>query len=125
MLHTRLRPHCKEFLEKIAKLYELHVFTFARALVQVGVGLELIPSGVNQSQTAAHHDQNLVVAPHAHRSTGPELCRLRARQRVPVSRHHKQRNQKNKEGHFREQSGQKWYFGIRLKNCNQWKCDVL
>ncbi|CAN9504111.1 unnamed protein product [Ophioblennius macclurei] len=28
MLHTRLRPHCKEFLEKIAKLYELHVFTF-------------------------------------------------------------------------------------------------
>ncbi|XP_077446474.1 RNA polymerase II subunit A C-terminal domain phosphatase isoform X2 [Stigmatopora argus] len=32
MLHTRLRPHCKEFLEKIAKLYELHVFTFGSRL---------------------------------------------------------------------------------------------
>uniref|UniRef100_A0A4X2LR42 RNA polymerase II subunit A C-terminal domain phosphatase n=1 Tax=Vombatus ursinus TaxID=29139 RepID=A0A4X2LR42_VOMUR len=32
VLHTRLRPHCKEFLEKIAKLYELHVFTFGSRL---------------------------------------------------------------------------------------------
>lgn len=32
MLHTRLRPHCMEFLEKIAKLYELHVFTFGSRL---------------------------------------------------------------------------------------------
>ncbi|XP_018411820.1 PREDICTED: RNA polymerase II subunit A C-terminal domain phosphatase [Nanorana parkeri] len=32
MLHTRLRPHCKEFLEKIAKLFELHVFTFGSRL---------------------------------------------------------------------------------------------
>ncbi|XP_063041823.1 RNA polymerase II subunit A C-terminal domain phosphatase isoform X2 [Engraulis encrasicolus] len=32
MLHTRLRPHCKNFLEKIAKLYELHVFTFGSRL---------------------------------------------------------------------------------------------
>ncbi|XP_057210634.1 RNA polymerase II subunit A C-terminal domain phosphatase isoform X1 [Triplophysa rosa] len=32
MLHTRLRPHCKEFLGKIAKLYELHVFTFGSRL---------------------------------------------------------------------------------------------
>uniref|UniRef100_G3TL65 RNA polymerase II subunit A C-terminal domain phosphatase n=1 Tax=Loxodonta africana TaxID=9785 RepID=G3TL65_LOXAF len=32
MLHTRLRPHCKEFLEKVAKLYELHVFTFGSRL---------------------------------------------------------------------------------------------
>lgn len=32
MLHTRLRPHCKEFLEKIAELYELHVFTFGSRL---------------------------------------------------------------------------------------------
>lgn len=32
MLHTRLRPHCKEFLEKIAKIYELHVFTFGSRL---------------------------------------------------------------------------------------------
>uniref|UniRef100_A0A8C7ZGZ0 RNA polymerase II subunit A C-terminal domain phosphatase n=1 Tax=Oryzias sinensis TaxID=183150 RepID=A0A8C7ZGZ0_9TELE len=32
MLHTRLRPHCKEFLEKTAKLYELHVFTFGSRL---------------------------------------------------------------------------------------------
>nr|XP_054590637.1 RNA polymerase II subunit A C-terminal domain phosphatase isoform X2 [Nothobranchius furzeri] len=32
MLHTRLRPHCKEFLEKITKLYELHVFTFGSRL---------------------------------------------------------------------------------------------
>ncbi|XP_063779372.1 RNA polymerase II subunit A C-terminal domain phosphatase [Pseudophryne corroboree] len=32
MLHTRLRPHCKEFLEKISKLYELHVFTFGSRL---------------------------------------------------------------------------------------------
>ncbi|XP_047622860.1 RNA polymerase II subunit A C-terminal domain phosphatase isoform X3 [Phacochoerus africanus] len=32
MLHTRLRPHCKEFLEKIAQLYELHVFTFGSRL---------------------------------------------------------------------------------------------
>lgn len=32
MLHTRLRPQCKEFLEKIAKLYELHVFTFGSRL---------------------------------------------------------------------------------------------
>ncbi|XP_036678758.1 RNA polymerase II subunit A C-terminal domain phosphatase isoform X5 [Balaenoptera musculus] len=32
MLHTRLRPHCKGFLEKIAKLYELHVFTFGSRL---------------------------------------------------------------------------------------------
>ncbi|XP_007253121.3 RNA polymerase II subunit A C-terminal domain phosphatase [Astyanax mexicanus] len=32
MLHTRLRPYCKEFLEKIAKLYELHVFTFGSRL---------------------------------------------------------------------------------------------
>ncbi|KAL7381473.1 hypothetical protein ABVT39_006175 [Epinephelus coioides] len=32
MLHTRLRPHCKAFLEKIAKLYELHVFTFGSRL---------------------------------------------------------------------------------------------
>ncbi|XP_052388950.1 RNA polymerase II subunit A C-terminal domain phosphatase isoform X1 [Carassius gibelio] len=31
-LHTRLRPHCKDFLEKIAKLYELHVFTFGSRL---------------------------------------------------------------------------------------------
>ncbi|XP_051948436.1 RNA polymerase II subunit A C-terminal domain phosphatase-like isoform X1 [Xyrauchen texanus] len=32
MLHTRLRPHCKDFLEKIANLYELHVFTFGSRL---------------------------------------------------------------------------------------------
>ncbi|KFO37432.1 RNA polymerase II subunit A C-terminal domain phosphatase [Fukomys damarensis] len=32
MLHTRLHPHCKDFLEKIAKLYELHVFTFGSRL---------------------------------------------------------------------------------------------
>ncbi|RVE66415.1 hypothetical protein OJAV_G00107110 [Oryzias javanicus] len=32
MLHTRLRPNCKEFLEKTAKLYELHVFTFGSRL---------------------------------------------------------------------------------------------
>ncbi|KAK6323868.1 hypothetical protein J4Q44_G00062070 [Coregonus suidteri] len=32
MLHTRLRPNCKDFLEKIAKLYELHVFTFGSRL---------------------------------------------------------------------------------------------
>ncbi|XP_019946370.2 RNA polymerase II subunit A C-terminal domain phosphatase [Paralichthys olivaceus] len=32
MLHTRLRPHCIEFLAKIAKLYELHVFTFGSRL---------------------------------------------------------------------------------------------
>lgn len=32
MLHTRLRPHCKDFLEKIARLYELHVFTFGSRL---------------------------------------------------------------------------------------------
>ena len=32
MLHTRLRPHCKVFLEKIAKMYELHVFTFGSRL---------------------------------------------------------------------------------------------
>lgn len=32
MLHTRLRPHCKAFLEKIAKLFELHVFTFGSRL---------------------------------------------------------------------------------------------
>ncbi|XP_066530566.1 RNA polymerase II subunit A C-terminal domain phosphatase isoform X2 [Hoplias malabaricus] len=32
MLHTRLRPYCKEFLEKIAKMYELHVFTFGSRL---------------------------------------------------------------------------------------------
>ncbi|ELV11938.1 RNA polymerase II subunit A C-terminal domain phosphatase [Tupaia chinensis] len=32
MLHTRLRPHCKDFLEKVAKLYELHVFTFGSRL---------------------------------------------------------------------------------------------
>lgn len=32
MLHTRLRPHCKDFLEKIAKLFELHVFTFGSRL---------------------------------------------------------------------------------------------
>ncbi|XP_077983386.1 RNA polymerase II subunit A C-terminal domain phosphatase-like [Glandiceps talaboti] len=30
--HTRLRPKCKEFLEKIAKLYELHIFTFGARL---------------------------------------------------------------------------------------------
>ncbi|XP_045383440.1 RNA polymerase II subunit A C-terminal domain phosphatase isoform X2 [Lemur catta] len=32
MLHTRLRPHCRDFLEKVAKLYELHVFTFGSRL---------------------------------------------------------------------------------------------
>ncbi|XP_036274338.1 RNA polymerase II subunit A C-terminal domain phosphatase isoform X1 [Pipistrellus kuhlii] len=32
MLHTRLRPHCREFLEKVARLYELHVFTFGSRL---------------------------------------------------------------------------------------------
>ncbi|XP_032165304.1 RNA polymerase II subunit A C-terminal domain phosphatase isoform X1 [Mustela erminea] len=32
MLHTRVRPHCREFLEKIARLYELHVFTFGSRL---------------------------------------------------------------------------------------------
>uniref|UniRef100_A0A8C3G9I7 protein-serine/threonine phosphatase n=1 Tax=Cyclopterus lumpus TaxID=8103 RepID=A0A8C3G9I7_CYCLU len=32
MLHTRLRPHCNAFLEKIAKLFELHVFTFGSRL---------------------------------------------------------------------------------------------
>lgn len=32
MLHTRLRPHCKDFLEKVARLYELHVFTFGSRL---------------------------------------------------------------------------------------------
>ncbi|CDQ74851.1 unnamed protein product [Oncorhynchus mykiss] len=32
MLHTRLRPNCKDFLEKIAQLYELHVFTFGSRL---------------------------------------------------------------------------------------------
>lgn len=29
---TRLRPHCKESLEKVARLYELHVFTFGSRL---------------------------------------------------------------------------------------------
>uniref|UniRef100_A0A8C4HFH6 protein-serine/threonine phosphatase n=1 Tax=Dicentrarchus labrax TaxID=13489 RepID=A0A8C4HFH6_DICLA len=43
MLHTRLRPHCKEFLEKIAKLYELHVFTFgSRLYAHTIAGNELI-----------------------------------------------------------------------------------
>ncbi|XP_078473892.1 LOW QUALITY PROTEIN: RNA polymerase II subunit A C-terminal domain phosphatase-like [Lampetra fluviatilis] len=32
MLHTRLRPHCRSFLQKIAELYELHVFTFGSRL---------------------------------------------------------------------------------------------
>lgn len=32
MLHTRLRPYCKDFLEKISKMYELHVFTFGSRL---------------------------------------------------------------------------------------------
>jgi RNA polymerase II subunit A-like phosphatase len=32
MLPTRLWPHCKDFLEKTAKLYELHVFTFGSRL---------------------------------------------------------------------------------------------
>ncbi|XP_062867634.1 RNA polymerase II subunit A C-terminal domain phosphatase isoform X2 [Trichomycterus rosablanca] len=32
MLHTRLRPYCKEFLEKISKMYELHVFTLGSRL---------------------------------------------------------------------------------------------
>ncbi|KAM8781207.1 RNA polymerase II subunit A C-terminal domain phosphatase isoform 2-T2 [Rhynchonycteris naso] len=32
MLHTRLRPHCRAFLEKVARLYELHVFTFGSRL---------------------------------------------------------------------------------------------
>lgn len=32
MLHTRLRPHCRAFLEKVAQLYELHVFTFGSRL---------------------------------------------------------------------------------------------
>ncbi|KAM7125050.1 RNA polymerase II subunit A C-terminal domain phosphatase [Molossus nigricans] len=32
MLHTRLRPHCRDFLEKVARLYELHVFTFGSRL---------------------------------------------------------------------------------------------
>ncbi|KAG8504353.1 RNA polymerase II subunit A C-terminal domain phosphatase [Galemys pyrenaicus] len=32
MLHTRLRPHCKGFLERVARLYELHVFTFGSRL---------------------------------------------------------------------------------------------
>uniref|UniRef100_A0A3P9PR66 protein-serine/threonine phosphatase n=1 Tax=Poecilia reticulata TaxID=8081 RepID=A0A3P9PR66_POERE len=46
MLHTRLRPHCKEFLEKIAKLYELHVFTFGSRLYAhtiAGNGLKASP----------------------------------------------------------------------------------
>ncbi|XP_006819784.1 RNA polymerase II subunit A C-terminal domain phosphatase-like [Saccoglossus kowalevskii] len=30
--HTRIRPKCKEFLEKISKLYELHIFTFGARL---------------------------------------------------------------------------------------------
>ena len=43
MLHTRLRPHCKEFLEKIAKLYELHVFTFgSRPYAHAIAGIALI-----------------------------------------------------------------------------------
>ena len=43
MLHTRLRPHCKEFLEKIAKLYELHVFTFgSRPYAHTIAGIALI-----------------------------------------------------------------------------------
>lgn len=32
MLHTRLRPHCRDFLEKVSRLYELHVFTFGSRL---------------------------------------------------------------------------------------------
>ena len=27
--HCRLRPHAREFLDKVSKLYELHVFTMA------------------------------------------------------------------------------------------------
>ncbi|XP_070575591.1 RNA polymerase II subunit A C-terminal domain phosphatase-like [Ptychodera flava] len=30
--HTRVRPRCKAFLEKISKLYELHIFTFGARL---------------------------------------------------------------------------------------------
>ena len=29
MYHCRLRPHVRQFLEKVSKLYELHVFTMA------------------------------------------------------------------------------------------------
>uniref|UniRef100_A0A8C9Q0U8 RNA polymerase II subunit A C-terminal domain phosphatase n=1 Tax=Spermophilus dauricus TaxID=99837 RepID=A0A8C9Q0U8_SPEDA len=45
MLHTRLRPHCKDFLEKIAKLYELHVFTFGSRLYAHTIAGQLATSG--------------------------------------------------------------------------------
>ena len=28
--HCRLRPHIRQFLQKVSKLYELHVFTMAK-----------------------------------------------------------------------------------------------
>lgn len=49
MLHTRLRPHCREFLEKVARLYELHVFTFGSRLYAhtiAGEGRPQAPPGV-------------------------------------------------------------------------------
>lgn len=52
MLHTRLRPHCKDFLEKIAKLYELHVFTFgSRLYAHTIAGQSRTGRGVGQKET--------------------------------------------------------------------------
>nr|XP_058896451.1 RNA polymerase II subunit A C-terminal domain phosphatase isoform X3 [Kogia breviceps] len=56
MLHTRLRPHCKGFLEKIAKLYELHVFTF---------GSRLYAHTIAESQVAASPDEAITRRPQA------------------------------------------------------------
>lgn len=57
MLHTRLRPHCREFLEKVARLYELHVFTFGSRLYAhtiAGEGrLPAPPSAVRAGRAAA------------------------------------------------------------------------
>uniref|UniRef100_A0A8C9WG42 protein-serine/threonine phosphatase n=1 Tax=Scleropages formosus TaxID=113540 RepID=A0A8C9WG42_SCLFO len=51
MLHTRLRPHCKDFLEKIAKLYELHVFTFGSRLYAHTI------AGINSTMQPMNKDE--------------------------------------------------------------------
>lgn len=85
MLHTRLRPHCKEFLEKIAKLYELHVFTFGSRLYAHTIA----GNGLDYLQLLFFSVGALVPSAHVHkRVVSAEVCPSSGRGAAKAAQNH-------------------------------------